>query len=630
MNRYRQIIFLLSLFVAFTVNAQSNKQYFTHIVKKGETLYSLSKMYGTTVDAIEKANPGSKKVLSINQKLLIPQTTTLIPGGKDGKDIWDGDLFHTIKAKETLYSLSKEYGIDYLEICNANPGLTPTNFRIGEVIVIPLSRVNKIAKSKENVLVNESEIKIVSRYKVKKDETIEDICKSHNILKEDFVRVNPHLRSTELEKKTIVNIPESRNHSSISVKAPEKQLSNTEIFYKFEEYKDSVIEANSHNNDGRTRVAVVLPFMLDRYSPAEQARMVEFYEGLLMAVYRLKQEGYSFEINTFDSGSKKESLDSLLRSGAMDGMDMIIGAYFSTHNKELATFAKEKEIPLIIPFSNQEDEIFNNPMVYIVNAMQSYIHPEVAENFVKMFPNANVIFVEDENKSNKEEFIETLTNELTKHSIEYTSTSMDKLTGANGALPELKRLKKPGCKNIIIPKSSSAATLYKLTPVLAQAYYLDSTFMSDYVLFGYPEWQKHAPSTRDQLYIIDTYFYTNLYSHFSFSDAVAFQNDFVRWYNRPLNDIMPRYGMMGYDIGYYFLYAINEFGKNMPYNINNIEFSPLQSGFKFSRVNNWGGMLNKKVFFIHYDKDFTIKKIDLDKCQEEEMKEEESFLERIF
>lgn len=628
MKKYRPLLLILLLFVAFAGYAQEGKQYFTHIVKKGETLYSLSQMYGTTVEAIQKANPGKTKVLKINQQLRIPQTTTLVPEGKDGKGIWKGDLFHTIKAKETLYSLSKEYGIDYIEICNANPGLSPTNFRIGEVIVIPLSKVSENAKKEESLPVTESEIAVVSRYKASKGETIDEICAAHGVLKEDFVRVNPHLKSTEIRKKTIVNIPEKRSKAGISPKE-ETALSNAEVFDRFAEYKDSLLEAKSHLDDGKTRVAVILPFMLDKYSPNEQARMVEFYEGFLMAVYRLKQEGYSFEINTFDSGSKTDSLDELIKSGSLDNMDMIIGAYFVNHNKELAAFAKEKEIPLVIPFSNKEDEIFKNPMVYTVNAMQSYLLPEVAENFVAMFPDANIIFVEDENKSIKEEFIEVMTDEFSKHSIPYTTTNIKTLD--EGAVKELKRLSKPGRRNIIIPKSSSAASMTELAAILSNAHYENPDFMSNCTLFGYPEWQKHAPMAKDQLYLIDTYFYTNLYTHFSFKESMEFQDEFIRWYNRPLNEIIPRYGMMGYDIGYYFLYAINEFGNEFPDRINDIEFSPLQSGFKFSRVNNWGGMVNKKVFFIHYNNDFTITKIDLDKCKEEETeKTEETMLESIF
>ena len=72
---------------------------------------------------------------------------------------------------------------------------------------------------------------------------------------------------------------------------------------------------------------------------------------------RLKEMGYSFEINTFDSGIQENSLNELLSSGALDKMELIIGAMYPKHNKELAKFAQEKGIPLVIPFTNKEKEI---------------------------------------------------------------------------------------------------------------------------------------------------------------------------------------------------------------------------------------------------------------------------------
>ena len=47
--------------------------------------------------------------------------------------------------------------------------------------------------------------------------------------------------------------------------------------------------------------------------------------------------------------------------------------------------------------------------------------------------------------------------------------------------------------------------------------------------------------------------------------------------------------------------------------INDIDFTPIQTGFKFDRVSNWGGLVNKKIYFIHYTKDYKIEKIDFDK-----------------
>lgn len=74
--------------------------------------------------------------------------------------------------------------------------------------------------------------------------------------------------------------------------------------------------------------------------------------------------------------------------------------------------------------------------------------------------------------------------------------------------------------------------------------------------------------------------------------------------------------MLGYDIGYQFLLATLLYGNEMPQKINELQFAPLQSGFKFERLEGRGAMMNKKLFFIHYTREYNIEKIDLDKCEE--------------
>ena len=47
--------------------------------------------------------------------------------------------------------------------------------------------------------------------------------------------------------------------------------------------------------------------------------------------------------------------------------------------------------------------------------------------------------------------------------------------------------------------------------------------------------------------------------------------------------------------------------------MNELETNPVQMGFKFERVSNWGGFINRKVFFIHFSNDYKVEKIDFDK-----------------
>ena len=619
MKRYRHIIILtaLLLFAAFA-NAQ-NGEFINHKVTQGQTLFSISKMYDTTVEAIVKNNPGSASKLSIGQVLRIPKQKA--DNGNNEQDVVrNGKLYHTIRSKETLFSLGKRYGVTPDEICAANPGLSINNFPVGKEIVIPGQKSEAKSAQKEPpykfVPVEKDKTpKIEKTHTVKRRETIEKICNNYGVSVEDFLKVNPELKGSEVKRKMVVNIPTKRsakeeNKQPVLIVGTPDPEPEKEVYNRFA--------------DGTTRIAVVLPFLLDRYAPEEQGRMVEFYQGFLMAVERLKREGHSFEINTFDTGAKEKSLDSLISSGALDRMDLIIGAYYPNHNKELGRFVKEKDIPLVVPFSNKKDELYNNPMAFFVNTLQAAILPDVASNFVSTFPKANVIFVEDTVKSNKRDFIKTLTAQLDKNGIPHTTIQMEQIAFNEKEIENddeelvlpFASLAAEGMENIIIPTSSSKETLNRILPGLVMANLLDTALMNDFKLFGYPEWQVYAQQTREQLYEVDTYFYATFFSHFSLPEAARFQNDFIRWYNRDLQKIYPRYGMLGYDIGYQFLLATTLYGSELPQKINELQTSPLQSGFKFERMENNGGMMNKKLFFIHYTREYNIEKIDLDKCED--------------
>ena len=50
----------------------------------------------------------------------------------------------------------------------------------------------------------------------------------------------------------------------------------------------------------------------------------------------------------------------------------------------------------------------------------------------------------------------------------------------------------------------------------------------------------------------------------------------------------------------------------MEENLNSIQVTPIQTGFKFERVNNWGGFINRKVFFVHFSKDYELIKLDFE------------------
>mgnify|MGYP003508994627 FL=1 len=78
-----------------------------HVVQAGETLYSLSKKYNTTVAVLIELNPEIvNNTLSTGVNIKVPA----VPGvGITTNSVKGNAILYTVQKKETLYSLSKRY-----------------------------------------------------------------------------------------------------------------------------------------------------------------------------------------------------------------------------------------------------------------------------------------------------------------------------------------------------------------------------------------------------------------------------------------------------------------------------------------------------------------------------------------
>lgn len=653
MKLFRRISLVLAIMMmAIVSNAQEIKNV-SHTVKQGQTLFSIAKLYNSTVDDILNANPGCTTILSIGQVLTVPsgsaanaeatQSTaqnvaanTAQPKAATRK--------HTIKWGETLYRLSVNYNVSVEAICAANPGLSPENFHAGDVITIPASdangaketdttqketndgeKVNAGEKNNDEEKAAKEKIElpegIIALHNVMYDETVGSICEMYNITSDDLIKANPILQEKLLMEGMVLNIPvptlnlQEEPAASDTIKNAAEGGGGAAVEEEIEteltaEGSKSMNPQKKYKKMARLsedkvlNVAVILSFMLDSYAPKEQARLVEYYEGFLMAVEELKREGYSFIINTYDAGPKDKSLDSLFASGALDYTELIIGATYSSHTKELAQFAKKNEIPLVIPFSSKTEEAIDNPMVFVASSVNSYVVPKVCTKFVEEFSTANIVFVDDAKNGNKTEFINALKAELDKNSIQHRTIDMKQVTST---VKELQANKK---SVVVVPTSASATTLNTILPSL-----IDAKGKGKIILFGYPEWQIHAKNTRNMMYEIDTYFYATFYSNEVFPSVNHFQKSFVNWYNHGIQNIYPRYGMLGYDTGRFFLLAASKYGKELGMRINETPSKPIQSAFLFERIGEDGGYVNTKYFFVHYTPKYTVDRIDYDKAE---------------
>lgn len=111
----------------------------THTIQSGDTLYALALQYGVTIEDIVAANNlASPDDLDIGQVLVIPApgfagSVTPAPGSS-------GEQIHIVRAGETLYSIGRLYGVTIEELQSYNGLTNVNDLDIGQEIKIPPSQ----------------------------------------------------------------------------------------------------------------------------------------------------------------------------------------------------------------------------------------------------------------------------------------------------------------------------------------------------------------------------------------------------------------------------------------------------------------------------------------------------------
>lgn len=544
---------------------------FRHTVERGMTLYSIAQMYNTTVEDIIRLNPGLTENLSEGQVLVIPQQKKLFTSD-------EGFTYHTIIAKETLYSVSKLYKLKPENLIEANSGLSVETFQVGKIIRIPNKQV-----APEMVMQVKNEV-----HRVKKGETMFSISQLYGVKVSDIEEANGILASKIKPNMELVvpvkNMVEVNNRMS-EVDA-DRLLSKVQPNVKADVLK----------------VGLLLPFLDTKEN--QHLRLQEYYEGFLLAVDKMKSNGANIEVYVFDI-STKTKLESLLGTMEMQSLHLLIGGMTDEQISILSNFSQKNKVKYVVPFSSKNNEVLSNDKIFQVNTPHMYLYAKASGMFVNQFRTMNVVIVDVPDNDDKADFITILKSDLKKNNIKYQSVRLsDDL--ATDILPMLRN----DVENIIVPTSGNSGSLKDIMNSLSEV--LQTNVGMTTRLFGYPEWQTYGYDMQKLMHSFGTYFYSSFYVDNQDAKTRQFLQDFKKWYGRDLIVTFPKYGMFGYDTGLFFLNAMHKYGINFENHVEQVSVDDLvlQFAFKFERANNWGGFINTGLFLIHYDTDNQTYKIN--------------------
>ena len=165
-----------------------------YIVKKGDSLYAIARVYKTTVQEIQKLNNLKSNALSIGQELKIPENYV-----NDASANLPTYINYTVKKGDSLYSIAKRYGITTNTIIKDN-ALKNNLLSIGQNLKIRTKKESIV----EECFGNETSDKNIE-YIVKKGDSLYSIAKKYNTDVSTIMK-NNNLKSSNLSIGQILKI----------------------------------------------------------------------------------------------------------------------------------------------------------------------------------------------------------------------------------------------------------------------------------------------------------------------------------------------------------------------------------------------------------------------------------------
>lgn len=589
------------------VNIQG-KQYYLHVIQKGETLYAISKAYNVLQKEIAMENPEVFDGLKEGSTLKIPVITNQIINETDKY------IYHTVKTGETVYYISRLYGVKEKDIYKINPG-SENGISQGQVI--------KIKKEKETTAVDvPSEDDKFKYHKIEKGQTLYSLSKLYDVPQDDIMKYNPEIASEGLKMDAIIKIPKKQTNAEvISVKDTVKnvlieQKGDTLILNNKDvgENKDeNPCDYDYSKTKERFQIAVFLPFSIDAaavYNESEEKELktlkpkpfIEFYQGFLLAVEEIKEKGLLCDIHIFDTRRDSLTVAGILKKEIIDSLDLIIGPVYPEIFKIVAAKADELSIPVVSPFSPNNESVEASKNVYqLVPTFDDQFNVLIDYFTTGYYP--HIILLHADNTADsvyakicKSKLICAIAKNRMGDKIKLTEVSSK--TGGINTISQI--ISKDTINLIIIPSNDQVYVSDILTKLYTKFSKADNICVG-----GFPSWLKYENIPIEYLHHFQLITF-NQY-HVDYHDDLT--RSFLSEYRNNFETEPSRYSFNGYDLGNYFLNSLYHYGNGFMECPEDTSCKQLQSLYHFARHEENSGIYNRGTFIIKYDREFNIVKL---------------------
>lgn len=680
MSKIKLFIPLLTLFLVIacqSVRAQvvveiskditniGGKEYYLHLVKQGQTLYSISEAYNVSISEIEALNPEVKNGLKTGHVLGIPMRqlkeekpisgTNEEPKVEPKKEEPEPNIepkvepdepriepnvepkeepiivprveqvassnkqsnytfSRVVREGEDLYDLAKEFGIDIAELKRANPSLSD-NPAVGTTVRIP-AIVNENDYIVHTCITNERVSSLLRRWKVDEGTfRIMNVSVGSHVFVNQVVLI-PIDPITDFYWMTQLSPnEESEVEEEIVEENIEKptQVAPPQWIFDEETGEIPVCVASPENANKSYNVALMVPLYLqnigdlevskDNISKVQKSRslsFLQFYEGFVMAAEALEEKGLRLNLTVIDVTDNVSTAQNALTQIENKDLDLIVGPFFGKSFAIIEEYAKRKGIVMVNPLSTRVSIIEDSPNVVKVKPGDMGMVLSISNLVKNYYSNANVFIVSKEKEADT-----TFLNQLEHHLntavngevsvsgnefLQFARNESERLEMGSRLVPTIdvegqvystSDFENGNAQRVVLSNTVKRYSYSQIGKVKSQlsgvrdnviiAYGDDNVFATQILnsltkdadrfpitLICAPDWSKFEKLLVDNLLKMNAIYVSDFFVDYGSQEAKRFVLQFRRKYvTEP-----QQYAFEGYDVGYYFLNALMQYGND--------------------------------------------------------------------
>lgn len=388
MRRFLIIVMAMTMWVSqlaaieksTTVVYINGTKYYVHVVKAGDTLYSLAKAYEVSEKDIIDHNAGlDAATLRIDQTIKIPvvEQQQRQMTKKEKKRFKK----HSVKSGETLYSIARKYEISVATIIEDNPDVDPTTLSIGHELLIrkseigdtPTHAVEREWNDYKETLNTLSPTDSAAYHIVQPGETVYSLSRRFGMSEEEFTRLNN--LSDGLKAGAIVRV--ARIESDREHSAPE-QVDSLQTAVPDDPAKEIAQPVDFRRLSPYERLQIALMLPVDTGNKVND-NYIDFYKGFLLALEQMKSEDrLNADLTVFNTAHNPQNVRTMVDCDhRLRQADIIIGPVYEEEIRAVLEYAETNGTPVVSPLSTMTET--RSPVLFQMQVANAHKYDKFAD-----------------------------------------------------------------------------------------------------------------------------------------------------------------------------------------------------------------------------------------------------------